>query len=1029
VRLFSINAGQNFLDTLARSLMSGEILPGFTSLADPFALARVTIYLPSLRAARALEEHFALSIGREAVLLPKIVPLGDPVEIELKSLVASSSSKLPEAIDDLSRRLILMQLIDRWRRLIEANLRKGNKGLHLLETEMFQVAASRSDAFGLAGDLASLLDEMIIDEVDWHRLKGITPSDHDLYWSLTAEFLDIAAGQWPAILASRDQIDAALRRRMLLDLESKRLDEDRPTDPVIVAGSTGSQPATARLMRAVARLPNGAVILPGLDHVTLDEEAWGQIAIEGPDMARGLTHAQSGLKRLLSRIGAGRNDVVPLGHDTPPAIARRALFATALLPAEATERWAMIPEPDAIALDGIALIEAPDERQEALAIAILTAERLHKQTGDILIVTHDRTLAAHIVAELQRFGIAAFDSAGTPLRQCAQSRLALLALDLVFEDWPAQTLRALLRHNHIALGFARDEIGRRIAALEHLLLRGQYFTSGLARLKALAEASDSIASARHAGPIRARFERQGHDLVVPLLDRLEAACAPLVLEDEQPLRVIAHAHRQCLEALWQTEAGEEPANPGEAGAHLLQIFNAIEAASDETRFDLAGYRDLFAALLQGNVVVSRQAAHARVKILGPIEARLLPTETMILCGLNETVWPPQIDGDPFLNRGMRAAIGLSPAERRIGQSAHDFTMFAGTADLVLTRARRAGADPTIASRLWQRLRAVIGKARHDALLAEGAAYLAAAAMIDRHGQLKPEKAQDPIGRPNPKPAVLLRPQSFSITELTKLVMDPYAVFADRVLGLQPLEAIGIGFDARLYGTLLHKAVADATERKDLESAEALAAAVTRSVAKGLAGQDIAPFDQLDFEGRLKAAADWFAAFEVGQRAAGFKSHVEKGARLPISLPDGSVLTISGRIDRIDQGTDGLSVFDFKSGTPPGRDRVLNGEDPQLIVSARMALDGVVQGIGKGAGLDQLGYIRLGRDPELKVIKANQDAIDLVWERLIGYLRAFSYPGFGYTSRRRTTASRFAGDFDHLARVREWLIADAGEFEE
>ncbi len=47
--------------------------------------------------------------------------------------------------------------------------------------------------------------------------------------------------------------------------------------PVIAAGSTGSMPATAKLLAAIAQLPHGAVVLPGLD-TDLDEDSWREIA-------------------------------------------------------------------------------------------------------------------------------------------------------------------------------------------------------------------------------------------------------------------------------------------------------------------------------------------------------------------------------------------------------------------------------------------------------------------------------------------------------------------------------------------------------------------------------------------------------------------------------------------------------------------------------------------------------------------------------------------------------------------------------
>src|SRR6202165_6010600 len=57
-----------------------------------------------------------------------------------------------------------------------------------------------------------------------------------------------------------------------IEAEAKRLSAHHD-GPVIAAGSTGSMPATARFLQAVAVLAQGAVVLPGLD-TDLDEAAW-----------------------------------------------------------------------------------------------------------------------------------------------------------------------------------------------------------------------------------------------------------------------------------------------------------------------------------------------------------------------------------------------------------------------------------------------------------------------------------------------------------------------------------------------------------------------------------------------------------------------------------------------------------------------------------------------------------------------------------------------------------------------------------
>ncbi len=101
--------------------------------------------------------------------------------------------------------------------------------------------------------------------------------------------------------------------------------------------------------------------------------------------------------------------------------------------------------------------------------------------------------------------------------------------------------------------------------------------------------------------------------------------------------------------------------------------------------------------------------HPRLKIFGLLEARLMDADVMLLGGLDETVWPPQAQSDAFLNRPMRAALGLTPPERKIGQTAHDFVAGMGMSAVILSRAAKRDGTPMVASRFVQRLAAVGGQ--------------------------------------------------------------------------------------------------------------------------------------------------------------------------------------------------------------------------------------------------------------------------------------------------------------------------------
>src|SRR5271166_1893240 len=274
-RVFTIPPSVPFLPTLIRALIGGELVTGFPASRDPLALAAATLYLPTRRACRNARDIFLDVTKDAAAILPRIVALGDVDEDEIAFAetatgeLAATDLDLQPALGELERRLLLARLVRTW----AAGIAPESKG------EASLVANNPVSALALADDLARLIDDMTTRRVRWERLDELVPESFDRYWQLTLQFLKIARNAWPEILAERGAIEATERRDALIKTEATRL--ARASDgPVIAAGSTGSMPSTAELIATIARLPHGAVVLPGLD-TGLDEESWGLLAAEG----------------------------------------------------------------------------------------------------------------------------------------------------------------------------------------------------------------------------------------------------------------------------------------------------------------------------------------------------------------------------------------------------------------------------------------------------------------------------------------------------------------------------------------------------------------------------------------------------------------------------------------------------------------------------------------------------------------------------------------------------------------------------
>src|SRR5690606_20106803 len=225
---------------------------------------------------------------------------------------------------------------------------------------------------------------------------------------------------------------------------------------------------TAELMNVVSRLPNGAVILHGLD-VVADDEAWE--AIGGDEMAaQSWTHPQFFFHRLLRRLNIQRGEIGLLGKDDKTRDARRKLASAARLPSDLTDRW-RDEKIGPRALDGVSVVTAANEREEALAIAIVLREALDVPERTAALITPDRALARRVAAELKRWNIEVEDSAGLPLADTGAGRLARLVAEAAAADLAPENLIALLRHPEARFGM--DEHYRRaVDALEIVVLRG-----------------------------------------------------------------------------------------------------------------------------------------------------------------------------------------------------------------------------------------------------------------------------------------------------------------------------------------------------------------------------------------------------------------------------------------------------------------------------------------------------------------------------------------------------------------------------
>ncbi len=954
-----------------------HLVAGLTErMADqpPEAMARVTVYLNTARMRRRVTDLFTETGAR---FLPRLRLVTD--------LAQDPGLALPAAIPPLRLRLELAKLI---------------AGLLDAQPEL----APRAALFDLADSLATLIDEMQGEGVSPQAIAALDVSNHSKHWERTQTFLSIIAPLFT------DTLNAEARQRLAVARLTDRWAVAPPQGPILVAGSTASRGTTALFMQAVARLPQGALLLPGYDFDT-PATVWAAM----DDALTAEDHPQYRFRRLMDLLGIAPNDIQQWRAVNAPDPDRNSLISLSLRPAPVTDQWLVegpklphLPK----ATQDVTLIEAQSPRTEALAIALILRDAAQNGTKAALI-SPDRNLTRQVTAALDRWAILPDDSAGRPLALSAPGRFLRHVAGLFGEKLTADRLLTLLKH---PLTASSDDRGQHLLFTRHLELKlrryGPSFPTG----------ADLIvwAQTRKDSGIQ-----DWASFIASALDGLEGIAT-------RPLTDHVSQHRSLAETLAR---GTAPSGTGglwdkEAGIAALALMDDLASeAPHGGSFSAPAYRDLFGALVNKGEVRESVQGHPNIMIWGTLEARVQGAELVILGGLNDSIWPKLPEPDPWLNRSMRKNAALLLPERQIGLSAHDYQQAIAAPRVVLTRATRNAESETVPSRwinrlvnLMEGLPTLDGPAALDQMRARGAKWLAMAHALERPtAAMLADPRLMPARRPAPRPPVSARPDRLSLTNIARLIRDPYAIYARHILKLYPLDPLHAAPDPRDRGMVVHEVLERFVKTRPKVETRAEARRRLLDIAVTvLAEQTPFPAARTLWLARLDRAADHFLTQDT--RHGGTPLIVETVGSVPLSpLP----FTLYGTPDRIDRLPDGrLQMIDYKTGSPP-TEAQQRAYEKQLLLAAAMAERGGFANLGP-SDVAKISYIGLGAGEKAVETDMTPDLLRQEWEKLITLIGRYLTRTTGYTARRAVFEDRYPGDYDHLARYGEWQMSDRAQ---
>ena len=946
-KIFTIPPGIGFLDTLAQTLVSE-----FELESKPDALADALIYVPNGRSALSLAKALHKAVGRKAIISPEIRGLGNVEDDEPLNVAEAYLAPINLTVSNAERVGTLAKLCIPY--------------LKVLGTD------SPVAAIKCAREVAALMDQATIcGEIDWKKIIEIdVDSDLADHWRKALKFLEIITDTWPKYLAEKDYSDRHKRRLDVAIAVAKSWKKNPPTTPVILAGSTGSTKVSRVLMAAVEKLPMGRVILPGLDREA-SEETWESIK-ESPG------HPQFAFVKTLEELGPNNSAVTrwPTEARSITTRARRLLINESLAPPDRTADWLtrvrdlaysenMAVEDFAKeALKGLTLIEARDEVDEARIASLILRETLEHRDQTAVLVTNDSNLERRAVANLKRWDVFVKPAGGIPLLNTEAGSFADLVLDWLREPANPIKIAALCKHR-----FFSEQISKTNTKFEFNRFE-QCFLRGFTRWGSLSEMRSKYDQERSQNSKYSNFRYESNPAFADhsFMEFLERASTVdgLSFSDERSysLSSLCEAWVNVIQTLVNEETTVWRGRDGSKLADVIrELDQIVKCIGDGTAEHLQKiYRDM------AREQRCREPNYEpRIEIWRAMEARLQSANKVVLAGLNEGVWPSQATPGSFLPRQFYKKLGMSDPEHRLGLTAHDFSQLACAPNVTLIYTRRRDGSPAVASRWIWRLKTLA----EGALTKDGASE---AFWPDPENnpvnwassltKLSEQEEAD-FANPKPRPPLEARPEKLSVTRINVLQRDPYAIYAENILKLSPLDPLDAEIDARPIGTAVHMALQRFEDNKENNDQD-------RKWLLDLLQEE---FEQAGVsESRIKQlwavrrkACDGYLQWRSEQSSDTDTVGIERKGTWTFSLSNGKAFIVSGQADRIDRLRDGtLAIYDFKTGDPPSEAQINAGLEQQMPLLALIASEGEIQDLPR-AKVSEIGYIKVGTKFAVKII--------------------------------------------------------------
>lgn len=675
---------------------------------------------------------------------------------------------------------------------------------------------------------------------------------------------------------------------------------------------------------------------------TLMAKNQARVFLQGEPAPQTITgyHAENVTVNLLECLG--ENIEFPTASNDYNRFISR-VFDTNLAPLQERARQAARDFPVSPLSEQLHIFEAASAESEAHAVDLQTRLWWLEGKRNIGIVTENRRLARRVRALLERAGIELQDAAGWALSTTSAAATLERWLETVEEDFAYQPLLDLLKSPFLLPGHKRETLLSTVYRFEQGIVLKENIARGLTRYQ------HHITYRKHRLPVELTGEYEEISVLLDILSNASSHLTPFLSDGKHQPAAILSALQESLHLLGLTES----LNNDAAGQRILEELQQMAAATTTSKLRMTWneFRTWLGRTLE-RFNFQPPAQSSQVSLMSLAQSSLCHFDGLIIASAEQEYLPGSVGGSPFFNDGVRQALGLSSRTEQLSQKLYQFRQLLSAAPkLLLTRRTEQDGEDIMPSPWLERLQAFHRIAYQDDLIDHELAKLVNSP--ETHVAKQSSRLPQPVAA-NPVVSIdsSLVPEKISASAYQELINCPYQFFASRCLKLTPPESIREMLEKSDYGERVHlclqafhskvSSLPDPFDGPVTEQNQPAAIDCLEEISRAVFARDLE--DNFLHRGWLKRWTDTIPRYInwQSQRELEWKIDTTE-AQISVQMPN-SDIKLHGRLDRVDAGSHGVGIIDYKTGKVPKQidQDILDGEAVQLPFYALLAEHGLSQ---------------------------------------------------------------------------------------